>query len=153
MAAFRFRLERVLDWYGKELRVEQGRLGLCLSALRTVQDSLLRLDAERTAVERELIAQLSIPGCEFAALGLYRLRVRKHELELVEDRGRREQAVREQTGKVQQAQRKVRLLEKLRERRVAEHLYAEDRELENLAADAYLARWATRRPPADDKRP
>jgi hypothetical protein len=38
----------------------------------------------------------------------------------------------------------VRSLEKLRERRVAEHVYAETRELEELASDAFFAKWAAR---------
>ena len=42
---------------------------------------------------------------------------------------------------VQEAQRRVRLVEKLRDRRLAEYSYAEDHALENLAAEAYLAKW------------
>lgn len=42
---------------------------------------------------------------------------------------------------VKLAQRKVRLLEKLRERRLTEHTYAVNRELEELAADTYLAKF------------
>jgi hypothetical protein len=38
----------------------------------------------------------------------------------------------------------VRLLEKLRQRRVDEYTYAEARELEELASDAFFAKWAAR---------
>jgi hypothetical protein len=52
--------------------------------------------------------------------------------------------VQAQSVKLQAAERRVRLLEKLRERRVAEYTYAETRELEELASDAYFAKWAAR---------
>src|ERR1035438_6054163 len=143
MQAFRFRLEKVLDWYGRQCQLEEGRFALCLAALADAQKAIVRLQAERLGIERDLISRTSIPSREFVAMGLYRLRATQQEAELHIERDRRETSVREQRIRLQAAQRRLRLLEKLHERRKAEYDYAATRELENLAADAYFAKWAT----------
>ncbi|HVN05698.1 MAG TPA: hypothetical protein VMT86_14850 [Bryobacteraceae bacterium] len=143
MATFQFRLERVLEWYRTQLQVEENRLAGCLAALNRVQERIARLEAECLSVEREVIASASLTARDLAALGLYRLQSRKQAALMEEERARRESAQREQTNAVQRAQRRVRLVEKLRERRLSEHLYTEDRALETLAAEAYLSKWIT----------
>ena len=142
MRAFRFRLEKVLDWYGRQLQMEERRFGMCLAALADADRAIAHLQAERIAVERDLIARTSIPAREFVALGLYRLRAKAQEMELNSQRDQREAEVRAQRLRVQEAQRRVRLVEKLRERRLTEYAYAATRELDNLATDAYFAKWA-----------
>ena len=143
MQAFRFRLDKVRDWYGRQCQLEEGRFALCLAALAESQKAIARSQAERLSIERDLVSRSSIPSREFVALGLYRLRARQQEVELKVERERCESAVREQRVRLQAAQRRLRLLEKLRERRLAEYDYAATRELENLAADAYFAKWAS----------
>ena len=142
MRAFRFRLEKVLDWYGEKCRMEQNRLAACLSALSEVQAAMARLQAERLGIERDLVSRTSMSAGDLVAFGFYRLRVRKQESELQSERDRRDAAVREQRAKLLAARRRLKLLEKLRERRLAEYTYEADRELEALASDAYLAKWS-----------
>jgi hypothetical protein len=48
----------------------------------------------------------------------------------------------EQRARVQRAQQGVKLLEKMRERRLEEHTSLAGRELEQVAAEAYLSRWS-----------
>jgi len=141
MRSFRFRLDRVLDWYRDQFDVEQARLAVTMTALHGAQQKLAKFHAECLAVERDVIGRREIPARDFPALGLFRLRARKTEIELNQDLHTRESAVREQMQRVQDAQRRLRLLEKLRDRRQAEHRYLEDKELEDLAAEAFLARW------------
>ncbi|MGC9947706.1 MAG: hypothetical protein ABSF64_15180 [Bryobacteraceae bacterium] len=145
MSAFQFRLDRVLEWYRTQLQLEENRLAACLTALNLVQERIARLQAERLAVESEVMSGGSILARDLASLGLYRLRVRKEEAGLHEERVRRERALGEQRAAVQAAQRRVRLVEKLRARRWSEHRYAEDRALESLAAEAYLSKWIAAR--------
>ena len=76
--------------------------------------------------------------------GLSRIGAKKRELELGVTRDRCEKDVEAQRIKRQAAERRGRLLEKLRERRVAEYTYAETHELEELAQDAYFSKWAAR---------
>jgi hypothetical protein len=47
--------------------------------------------------------------------------------------------------RVQQAQQRVRLLEKMRERRLVEYNSGAARELEEAAAEAYLVQWSQAR--------
>ena len=144
MQTFRFRLEKVLEWYNHQYELEERRFSACLAALAGAQKQIAALQAERLSIERDVVSRKSIAAAEFVALGLYRLGAKRRELELNAAREQCETAVREQRARLQAAQRRVRLLEKLRERRVAEHLYAETRELEELASDAFFAKWAAR---------
>ena len=143
MPTFQFRLERVLEWYESVCRLEENRLATRLAELERTRDEIARLEAELLSTERGAIAARSIPAADLVALGLYRLRAKRQALELEEERARRESAAKDQRARVQAAQRRVRLVGKLRERRLAEHLYAEDRALENLAAEAYLNKWVS----------
>jgi len=145
MATFQFRLERVLEWYRTQLQLEENRLAVCLAALNRVEERIARLQAERLGVEREVIASAKLAARDLTALGLYRLQAKKQTAVMEEERTRRERARREQTAAVQRAQRRVRLVEKLRERRLSEHLYIENRALETLASEAYLSKWIAER--------
>jgi hypothetical protein len=100
------------------------------------------LQAERASVERDLLERSAIPAADFLNLGRYRLRADKEELQAAEERRQRLLSAAEQRARVQRAHQRVRLLEKMRDRRLEEHTAAASRELENLAAEAYLSRWA-----------
>ncbi len=142
MQAFRFRLDKVLDWYTRQYQLEEARFAVCLAALVEARKAIAALHAERLAVEQDMLSRHQFPAREFAALGLYRLRAGVREVALEEDRGRAEAQVAEQRLKVQAAQRRVRLLEKLKARKLADHTYEETRELELLAADSFFAKYA-----------
>jgi len=141
MASFQFRLDRVLDWYRTQLQLEESRLAACLAALNLLQERIARLQAERLSVERDVISTVPILACDLASLGFYRLRAKKEAAEMDDARVRQERTLRDQQTAVQAAQRRVRLVEKLRDRRLSEHRWVEDRALENLAAEAYLSKW------------
>lgn len=142
MPTFRFRLEKVLEWYTRQYELEERRFHECLAALANARQAIAALEAERLAVEREMILRSAIPARDLAALASYRLGAKRRAVDLNERCERCSAEVEAQRAKLQAAQRKVRLIEKLRERRLAEHVYAESRELEELAADAFFAKWA-----------
>jgi flagellar biosynthesis chaperone FliJ len=144
MQNFRFRLARVFEWYTRQYQEEERIFSACLATLADARQAIVDLQAERLSIERDVLSRHSIPSRELVALGLYRLGARQRELELIAVRERCEQAVEAQRVKLQAAERRVRLLEKLRDRRLTEHNYAEARELEELASDAYFAKWAAR---------
>jgi flagellar export protein FliJ len=144
MQTFRFRLAKVLEWYTRQYELEERRLTACLTALADAKAAIASMLAERLSVEGEMLARKSIPANDLAALGLYRLGAKKRELELHGVRERCQADVEAQRLKLRDAERRLRLVEKLRERRVAEYTYAETRELEELASDAYFAKWAAR---------
>jgi hypothetical protein len=144
MQAFRFRLEKVLEWYTHQHQLEERRLAVCLASLAEAKAAIASLLAERLSIEQDMLSRTAIPASDFVALGLYRLGARQRELELNGVRERCAAEVQAQRVKLQAAERRVRLLEKVRERRVGEYVYAETRELEELASDAFFSKWASR---------
>jgi hypothetical protein len=144
MQTFQFQLHKVLDWYDNQRQVEEKHLTTSIAALTGVQEAIARLKAERLAIARQLISGSTILARDLAALGLYRLGTKKQEGELNAERERREIVVRDQRIKVQAAQRRVRLMEKLRERQQTEHDYAMQRELEKMVSDVYMSKWSSR---------
>ena len=145
MQRFQFRLDRVLEWYRKKLRMEETRLADCLGLVLAAERKIARMQAERDAVERELLGRSAIPAEDFLNLGRYRLRAKKEAIEAVEERRQRVQSAAEQRARVQRARQRVKLLEKMRDRRLEEHTAAFGRELENAASEGYLARWSQSR--------
>ena len=146
MQSFQFRLDRVLSWRSKQLRMEENRLAACLDAMRALEMRIAAFQAGRLAIERDVLQQRAIPAAEFMQLGRYRLHAQRQEIDFGEQRRAGEKAIREQRERVQKAQQRVMLLEKLRERRLAEYRYAFHKELEAVAAEAHLSRWSRERP-------
>jgi flagellar export protein FliJ len=141
MQRFRFRLNRVLEWRRKEYRVEETRLAACVALVHATERKIQCLRSERASIENDLLGRDAIPAADFANLGRYRLRVDKEGIELSEQRRQGLLSAARQRACVQQAEQRVKLLEKMRERKLEEHTAAASRELESLAAEAYLARW------------
>jgi flagellar export protein FliJ len=142
MQRFQFRLERVLEWRRNKCRMEENRLAACLGLVHATDRKIAQLRAERTSIDRELLVRSAIPAADLRNLGHYRLRADKEEIELAEERRQCVRSASEQRGRVQQAQQNVKLLEKMRERRLEEYTVVAARELEAVAAEAYLARWS-----------
>src|SRR5208283_313388 len=86
-----------------------------------------------------------LAGRDLSALGRFRLRVQSREKQMVLQRAecQRELAVRKTA--MLEARRRCRLLERLKERRLGEWMSAHDRELEEVASESFMARWARRR--------
>ncbi len=141
MSTFRFRLDKVLAWYREQCQMEENRVAACVAAVSAVKTVIVKLQTERLRVEREIVSQRAIAASDLAAWGVYRLRVRTQELDLQQDLERQEKALREQRARLLAARRRVQLLEKLRERRLAEHTYQVERELERLGSELYLSSW------------
>lgn len=142
MQRFQFRLDRVLDWRRKQCGIEENRLAACLALVQDTERKIEALRVERNAIDRELLSRVAIPAADFLNLDRYRTRVGKEEGELGEERRQRLQSAAEQRARVQQAQQRVRLLEKMRDRRLAEYNLNAARELEEAAAEAFLVRWS-----------
>jgi flagellar export protein FliJ len=145
MQRFQFRLDRVLDWRRKQCGMEESRMAACLALVQDTDRKIEALRAERAAIDREVLTRPAIPAADFLNLGRYRARAGKEELELGEERRQRLQSAAEQRVRVQQAQQRVRLLEKMRDRRLTEYSIAAGRELEEAAAEAFLVRWSQAR--------
>lgn len=142
MGPFRFRLSRVLDWRDNQRQLEQNRLAGWYAERSRKDQELKDLLAAQIKAERALLASSSITAGELHALEDYRRGAKAQEQRLRAELLKCEREIGQQIERVKIAQRNVRLLEKLNERRAAEHTEAVTRELEEVAADAYLAKFA-----------
>ena len=136
---FRFRLERVLEWEQKNLDREKKLTAECHRLVAEVLDAIARLHAEHLMIEREWLEKKAIPGSDAASLGRYRLGVRKAERTLLTERELRQRNLHRQTAKMLEVQRKLRVLENLRNRKHREYTYLVDRELEQVATESHMA--------------
>ncbi len=141
MNAFRFRMEKVLEWRRLQLEQEEARFRQQAAALSALDRSRAELEAAGIRAEVEVREFRPLAGADLRALGAYRVDVRRRETRLADQRLEctRELAVRQQA--LLEAQRRCRLLERLKERRLAEWRKGLDRELQEVASESFLARW------------
>ena len=133
-----------MEWERKNLDREKRLTAECHRLVAEVRDAIARLHAEHLMIEREWLEKQTIPGSDVASLGRYRLGVRKAERTLLTEQEHRERNLHQQTAKMLQVQRKSRVLESLRGRKLGEYTYLVDREMEQVAAESHLAVWNSR---------
>jgi flagellar export protein FliJ len=145
MKAFQFNLARVLQLRESEAKSEESKLEQ-MSAIRA------RMEAERDALiasfERAAQAvksQQAVHPSELIALDMYKTHVEREKAQWASRIVTQSDAIEKQRARVIQARARVRLLEKLRERRKAEWQVAADREMQELAADFSAAQWRRER--------
>jgi len=141
MQTFQFRLERILSWRRKEFEAEKARLGQLMAAQKLLEAVQRGIAAAWDRAGRELLAGGPVYGTDLAALGGFRARLERDLEANARQRKEGAEKIAVQQGRVIEADRRVRLLEKLRHRRLDEWRAAWDRELENFAGEAFLARW------------
>ena len=108
--------------------------------------ALAGLDRERAEIEASGIgAEIQvrqwnpIAAGDLTALGNFRLQVKARESEIARRRLDAAQKLAEQQKLMLEARRRCRLLERLKERRLTEWTAERDHELEEIAAESYLA--------------
>jgi flagellar protein FliJ len=141
MKSFLFPLEKVLQWRRAQLDIEEARYKRELAALAALdmhRDALRESARRAEAHVREL---KGVTGQDLAALAEFRLHVLARMKELELRRAEQSKKIAVQQTAMLEASRRCRLLERLRERRLEEWREAENRELEELASESYLANW------------
>ena len=142
MPPFRFRLARVLDWYRRQLLLEEERLSVCVRLAAADAAAIEKHSRELLAREMEVIRSPDIRAFELVALAASRRRAREQEEHLRRKKRDSDQALSQQRAAAQAAQQRLRLIEKLYQRRLNEHSYEAARELEQLASESHLASFA-----------
>jgi flagellar export protein FliJ len=145
MTSFRFRLEKVLDWRRQQMELEEAGFKRQSTAIAEMDGACAALEASGIRAELEVRAWKPLAGNDLAALAGFRLHTRRQEQEIARLRAEAQKKLEAQKATLLEARRRCRLLERLRERRLAEWQTACDRELEELAAESYLAGLARRR--------
>jgi hypothetical protein len=141
MRAFEFPLRQALQWRRTQLELEENKLARLAATLEEMALAAVRLDLVKSRAEGAVRQSAVVEAGDLWALAAYRQRLIAELRALEQRRVAAEQQVAAQRQKVLEAQRQCRLLEKLEQRRHAEWQKAADGELDNLAAESFLARW------------
>jgi flagellar export protein FliJ len=125
-----------------QTELEEARTRQQSAALAATRTALARLETARGEAGREIVQAAACSPGDLATLAGYRrgLILRKQSLRAQEQEGERRLA--EQRQRWMEARRKCRLLEKLKERRQAEHALLVNRELDAIAGEMFLSRWS-----------
>lgn len=145
MKSFRFPLEKALEWRRAQLEEAEAKFRQKAASLAEADRARSDFEIAAVAADRDVRQQRSLAGADLAALDEFRIHARAQFAILA---ARRDACARElatQQAAMLESRRRCRLLERLRERRWSEWQAAADREIEEVAADSYLARWGTRR--------
>ena len=141
MKRFEFPLAKVRDFRRQQLELEEVRLQSLLGERQALELESSRLETEVRETRCSLMVTSSAESQDLMASDVYLRHLadkkKRHAVKLAEWQAR---AVKQQQAVVE-ARRRVRLLEKLEGRQFSEWKSAADREVENLAAELYLARW------------
>jgi uncharacterized protein with NAD-binding domain and iron-sulfur cluster len=141
MRAFRFRLQRIMEFRHTRLAEEERKLKLLQMELNAVAGQIEDVRRARHQSARALTSREALRGEDLRALAGFQARLRRNETMLQQRHAVCVRKLRQQEEAFQVSRRDYRLLEELRKRRFAEWLQASNRELDQLASELYLARW------------
>jgi len=141
MKAFRFPLQRVLEWRALQLRVEEEKLAGLQQQLATLLQAREQLASARNRSEPNLFASGAAAGSDLQSWALYQARLAKQGEVLKTRMAQCEKSILEQRQKLLKARTDHRVLEHLKERRWRQWVYLNDREMEDTATEVYLAKW------------
>jgi len=144
MTAFRFPLKRVLDLRRKQLELAEARYKRQAEEVAALDRARAEVEASGIRAEVQVREWKQVCGHDLGALSAFRQRVKAREAQIASERMVSARKLGELQMLMLEARRRCRLLERLEERRLAEWTAARDHELEDLAAESYLARWVAR---------
>ena len=140
--AFRFRLSKVLEWYDRQHQLEASRLRQCAERAANAHRDLSHHRESRLASENQLLRLESLHGDDLRARELYRQTSMLQESRLIRICLEADKALETQRSAAISARQRVLLVEKLRDRKRDEFNLLANRELEEIAADSWLAGFA-----------
>ena len=148
MKAFQFPLAKALDWRRIQLELEEARYKQQIASLAGLDQQRAEVEASGIRAEIQVREWSPIAAGDLSALGNFRLHVKSQESEIARRRFEAAQKLAEQQKLMLEARRRWRLLDRLKDRRLTEWTTGRDREVEQIAAESYLARWHRRKPMA-----
>lgn len=144
MKRFQFRLQKVMEWREKQLEIEDARLKQHAAGIAGLERTRAEIESAGIKAELQLRSSAAVSGQDLAALAGFRQWVGARKREIAARRAEAQKQLEAQQQVMLEARRRCRLLERLKERRLAEWQKECDRELDALASESYLAGWARR---------
>ena len=139
MKKFEFRLEPALRWRNTQLQLERAKLQKLLAEEQRLRSSLQSLLNERQAALWELQTAESLRSSDLRTMSVYLVGVDARSHLLREQIAKCAGPIQQQRQRLLEAERNVRLLEKLKENRYSEWKHAFDQEIEAGAEESWLA--------------
>ena len=144
MTRFHFRLQKVLEWREKQLEIEDLRLKQQVARAAGLDQARAQIESAGQQAEMQLRSSAAVSGQDLAALAGFRQFVKTSSLAIAAQRAEALKQLEAQQNVMLEARRRCRLMERLKERRLAEWQAACDRELDALASESFLANWVRR---------
>jgi flagellar export protein FliJ len=145
MKAFAFPLGRILEYRRQQAGVEQTRLETLLSQVRQLDEQIALLAGQKAQLRDDVRSGDLASGDELAAASRFEAFLGRQTTQVEKRKAEVQVSCENQRRVAVEAQRKVKLLERLRDRRMTEWTSACDRELEEIAAESHLARLMSER--------
>ena len=145
MHAFEFRLQRILEFRLQQAEVEHASLQKLLAQLRQLDDEARNLQNQILEARQDAEHQLFPRGGDFLALAKFENFVGRRTTFIGGQQKQLQPLIERQRAVTIEAERNVKLLKRLRERKLKEWTAARDKELNELAADSHLARLSAQR--------
>jgi len=142
MAQFHFSLEKVLRWRSLQLAREQAVLERLVQEQIRIQMLAAALGDEKSKLKASIGTFYDLRGQDLRAVTGYGLRLQRQAESLAQHSARCERDLAAQKKRYNDAKRRLRLLEELKERRLQVWRHEQAQELEALAAESYLANWS-----------
>jgi hypothetical protein len=139
MKKFEFRLDAALRWRHTQLQLERAKLQKLLGEEQRLKDSLQRLLDERKSALIELQSAESPHPSDLRALSVYLVGSDARAYFLRDQIAKCTGPIQQQRGRLLEAERNARLLEKLKEDCYSEWKRAFEREIESGAEESWLA--------------
>ncbi len=142
MKRFCFALDRIRRFRSEQAELEELKLQQLRGRLAELDGQRRRVAIERERSDQSVLEQPSIEARELQSLGAYRRHLGNQVRDLETHQRQCENQVREQRLRLIEARQKVELLERLKQKALAEWSRAGDREEEALATELFLAKRA-----------
>jgi hypothetical protein len=139
MKKFEFRLDAALRWRNTQLQLERARLQKLLGEEQRLKCDLQHLADERQAALSDLQTSEHLRSFDLRVLSVYLVGAEARAHLLREQVEKCAGIIQQQRQRLLEAERNVRLLEKLKESRYSEWKHAFDQEIELGAEESWLA--------------
>lgn len=141
MKAFRFNLQRVLEWREMQVKAAEEKLSQLQHQLTSFQQQEVSLRNGFDMAEKQALAQPTMSGADLHTLAGFRESTFKQIKALQVKQQEYSVLVADQRERMIKVRRDFKVLEKLKEQRRRSWNYLNDRELEETAAEVFLANW------------
>lgn len=140
MKRFEFRLQRVLDLRRQQAEAGRAHLRSLLTAYERLGHEIRSLDTQLQEARAHVRHAPSSAGEDYITLSYFESHLQRRTTAIETRRQQLNRQIAEQRAHLLEAERKLKLLEKLEARRRTEWSVEHDKEIETISAESHLAR-------------